>query len=157
MNDNGSGAGSGDEAGVVVRDAVYLYNQPLNARGDKILVGENCDVFQLVLDVNAGYTDLAMSESGTLDGALAAPAAYPDRILDSAAMFSYALYTDQPVKIFSFNDRSAPASPGQSGTATVFGYCYSARPNARAYLRERDHCLDRFSDGQTRPIAGCVQ
>lgn len=157
VNDNGSGAGSGSEAGLVLRDAVYLYNQPLNARGDKILVGENCDVFQLVLDVNAGYTDLAMSESGTFDGALAAQVAYPDRILDSAAMFSYALYTNQPVKTFSFNDRTASTSPGQTGTATVFGYCYSAKPNARTYLREKDRCLDRFSDGQTRPIAGCVQ
>ncbi len=72
-------------------------------------------------------------------------------------MFSYALYGDQPVKTFMFNDRTDPVSPRQTGTATAFGYCYSTRPNARAYIREEDKCTDKYSNGQTSYIVGCVQ
>lgn len=155
--DNGGGTGTGAEGSMTLRDAIYLYDQPLNAKGDKILAGENCDVFQLVLDVNAGFTDLAMAEATSLDNAIATQVAYPDRIQDSAAMFSYALYGDQPVKTFMFNDKTNPMSPAQTGTGTVFGYCYSTRPNARAYIREEDKCTDKYSNGQTSYIAGCVQ
>jgi serine protease len=162
------GAGILDAAGAVaaalpaphpgalsLRDAIYLYNQPLDAKGDKILVGENCDVFQLILDVIAGYTDLAMAQSSTLNDAIATKLAYPDRILDSAAMFSYALYANQLVKAFVFNDKNNPASSAQIGTATAFGYCYSTNPNARVYLREYDKCTDTYSNGLTSAIPGC--
>jgi serine protease len=155
--DHGSGTGTGAEGGMTLRDAIYLYRQPLNAKGDKILAGEHCDVFQLVLDVDAGHTDLAMGQSSGLADAVATQAAYRDRILDSAAMFSYALYGGQPVKTFVFNDKTNPMSAAQTGTATVFGYCYSTRPDARVYMREKDACTDRYSNGQTRSIAGCVR
>jgi len=155
--DNGIGGGSGSDGSLSLRDAIYLYGQPLNGKGDKILAGENCDVFQLVLDVNAGYTDLAMGQSSTLGNAIATKLAYPDRILDSAAMFSYALYANQVVKAFVFNDKNNPASSAQTGTATAFGYCYSTKPNAHVYLREKDKCTDTYSNGQTSPIAGCLQ
>lgn len=138
-----------------LRDAIYLYNQPLNGRGDKILVGENCDVFQLILDVNTGYTDLALAQSSTLNNAIATKLAYPDRIRDSAAMFSYALYENQPVKAFVFNDQNNPSSSAQTGTATAFGYCYSTKSNARVYLRAKDQCTDTYSNGQTSAIPGC--
>ncbi len=154
--DNGSGAGAGGEGSMTLRDAIYLYDQPLNAKGDKILAGEDCDVFQLVLDVNAGYTDLAMAEASSFDNAIATQVAYRDRIQDSAAMFSYALYGNQSVKTFTFNDKTNPTSSAQTGTATAFGYCYSTRPNARVYIRENDTCTDRYSNGQTRYVAGCV-
>jgi len=153
--DNGSGGGSGGEGSLTLRDAIYLYGQPLNGKGDKILAGENCDVFQLILDVNAGHTDLAMSQFSTLNNAIATEVAYPDRILDSAAMFSYALYENQLVKAFVFNDKNNSASSAQIGTATAFGYCYSTKPNARVYLREKDKCTDRYSNGQTSAIPGC--
>ena len=139
-----------------MRDAIYLYGQPLNGQGDKILAGENCDVFQLILDVNAGFTDLALAQSSTLDNAIATKLAFPDRILDSAAMFSYSLYANQPVKAFVFNDKNNPAYSAQTGTATAFGYCYSTKPNARVYLREKDKCTDTYSNGQTSVSAGCV-
>jgi len=155
--DNGSGGGSGGEGSLSLRDAIYLYGQPLNGQGDKILAGENCDVFQLILDVNAGFTDLALAQSGTLNNAIATKLAYPDRILDSAAMFSYALYANQMVKAFVFNDKNNAASSAQTGTATAFGYCYSTNPNARAYLREKDKCTDTYSNGQTNFISGCIQ
>jgi len=155
--DDGSGPGSGLEGSMTLRDAIYLYGQPLNAKGDKILAGENCDVFQLVLDVTAGYTDLAMAQAASIDTAVATRFAYPDRIRDAAAMFSYALYANQPLKAFVFGDRNNASSPAQTGTATVFGYCYSTRPDARVYLREKDSCTDRYSNGQTRSIAGCLR
>lgn len=157
VDDNGSGGGSGGEGSLTLQDAIYLYNQPLNGKGDKILAGENCDVFQLVLDVNTGHTDLAMAQSSTLDNAIATQVAYRDRIWDSAAMFSYALYEDQQVKAFVFNDKNDSTSSAQTGTATAFGYCYSTNPNARVYLREKDKCTDKYSNGQTSFIAGCVQ
>ena len=153
--DNGSGGGSGGEGSLTLRDAIYLYGQALNGKGDKILAGENCDVFQLILDVNSGHTDLALAQSSTLNNAIATKVAYPDRILDSAAMFSYALYADQLVKTFVFNDKNNPASSAQTGTATAFGYCYSTKPNARVYLREKDQCTDTYSNGQTSTIPGC--
>ncbi|MHB1437533.1 MAG: hypothetical protein ACYCVX_08345, partial [Thiobacillus sp.] len=130
--------------------------QPLNGKGDKILAGENCDVFQLILDVNSGYTDLAMAQSGSLDHAIATGLAYPDRIQDSATMFSYALYENQAVKAFVFNDKNNPASSALTGSATTFGYCYSTNPNARVYIREKDTCTDTYSNGLTSIIAGCV-
>jgi serine protease len=140
---------------LTLRDAIYLYNQPLNGKGDKILAGEQCDVLQLVLDVTAGHTDLAMGQASTVDGAIAASLAYPDRILDSAEMFAYALYEKQAVKVFVFNDRNSPASAAQTGTATAFGYCYSTAPNARVYLRQEDTCTNRYSNGQTSAIPDC--
>lgn len=152
--DNG-GAGTSNAQGMPLRDAIYLYGQPLNARGDKSLVGEGCDIFQLILDVNAGYADIAMGQADTAAGAYAARLAYPDRIVDTAAMFSYAMYDDRPVKTFVFNDRNAPSSGAQIGSATAFGYCYSTNPAARVYLREKDTCLDKYSNGQTGVIAGC--
>ncbi|MGB4781818.1 S8 family peptidase [Candidatus Methylomirabilis sp.] len=153
--DNGSGVGSGGYGELLLRDAIYLYGQALNGKGDKILAGEHCDVFQLVLDVTAGYTDLAMGQSSTLNSALAAQVAYPDRILDAAAMFSYALYDTQAVKAFVFHDQYNPASSAQIGTATAFGYCYSTNPAARVYLREVDTCTDKDSTGQISAIPGC--
>ena len=48
---------SGD---MTLRDAIYLYDQGVDARGSKVLGANNCDVFQLVLDVTSGYTGLIM-------------------------------------------------------------------------------------------------
>ena len=105
--------------------------------------------------MNSGYTDLAMAQSGSLDNAIATGLAYPDRIQDSATMFSYALYENQSVKVFVFNDKNNPASSALTGTATSFGYCYSTNPNARVYIREKDTCMDTYSNGQTSAIPGC--
>ena len=96
-----------------------------------------------------------MAESSTLNNAIATQVAYPDRIQDSAAMFSYALYANELVKAFVFNDKNNPASSTLTGTATSFGYCYSTNPNARVYIREKDTCTDTYSNGQTSAIPGC--
>lgn len=74
---------------------------------------------------------------------------------DSATIFSYALYANQLVKAFVFNDKNNPASSAQTGTATAFGYCHSTKPNARVYIREKDTCTDTYSNGQTSAIPGC--
>lgn len=155
ITDNGISVGTGVEGGLTLRDAIYLYGQPLNGKGDKVLVGENCDVFQLILDVNSGYTDLSMGQASSFVTAVAAQSNYPDRILDSAAMFSYALYDNQATKTFAFMDMNNPHSASQIGSGTVFGYCYSTKPAARVYLREKDKCTDKDSSGQTSAMPGC--
>lgn len=150
------GAGTGEYGDMILRDAIYLYGQSLNGKGDKILAGEGCDVMQLVLDVNTGHTDIGLALGDTIDEAIASQVDYADRILDTADMFSYALYQNANIKMFAFKDVENPTSANQIGTATVFGYCYSTDPNARVYLRERDHCTDTFSNGGVEPIEGCV-
>jgi len=152
--DNGIGGGSG-AVNMTLRDAIYLYGQSTNSKGDKILAGENCDVFQLILDVNNGYTDLAMGQGSSLTNAISGKSAYPDRIYDNASMFSYALYADQPTKAFVFNNKNEPTSSAATGASTIFGYCYSTNPNARIYFREKDKCTDKASNGQTSAIPGC--
>jgi hypothetical protein len=151
--DNGTGGGA--PTSMTLRDAIYLYGQPINGKGDKILAGENCDVFQVILDVNTGFTDLAMGQGSTVTNAVNGKQAYPDRIYDNASMFSYALYSDQPTKAFIFNDKTAPTSSATTGNGTIFGYCYSTNPNARVYLREQDKCTDKTSNGQLSGIPGC--
>lgn len=139
-----------------LRDAIYLYGQDLNAKGSKVLVGQDCDVFQLVLDVESGYTDISMSQSSGLSNALATQTAYPDRIYDSASMFAYAMYQNVAVKTFSFRDKNNLGSSAKIGTGTVFGYCYSTKANAFVYLQEKDKCLNKFSDGTTQAISSCT-
>jgi murein DD-endopeptidase MepM/ murein hydrolase activator NlpD len=153
--DNGNGGST--DTGMRLRDAIYLYGQDVNGRGSKILAGENCDVFQLLLDVNSGYTDLAMAQQGTVNDVVPNQVLYPDRITDSAAMFSYALYDPQPVKAFVFGDRDNPLSSTKLGTNTIFGYCYSTNQDAKVYFRELDKCTDKSAGGLTYPIQGCVQ
>lgn len=147
VSDNGSGASSSSTS-MTLRDAIYLYDQPFDAKGSKTLVGNNCDVFQLILDVNSGYTDLAMSQANTLDGALANQSAYPDRIGSEAEMFSYALYSPDTVKTFSFKDKTNTASAAQTARSTTFGYCFSTNPAASVVLNENDSCTNRYSNGQ---------
>jgi len=144
---------SGD---MTLRDAMYLYGQDVDARGSKTLGGHNCDVFQLVLDVTSGHTDLAMFQGDTDSELSASTLVYPDRIYDSAAMFSYALYRNKTWKMFEFNDKNNPLSTAQVGTGTVFGYCYSTKPDAYVYFYEGDKCTVKYSDGYIGNISDCV-
>ena len=81
-----------------LRDAMYIYGQSVDVRGSKLLAGYNCDVFQLVMDVTSGYVDLTMFQGNTTNEVNASALDYPDRIYDSAAMFSYALYLNKTTK-----------------------------------------------------------
>lgn len=136
-----------------LRDAMYLYDQGVDARGSKTLGSSNCDVFQLVLDVTSGYTDLGMNV-GNVNPLNSF--AYPDRIHDSAAMFAYALSGNDTWKGFGFNDKGNLASSAQVGKGTIFGYCYSTKPDAYVYFRESDKCTVKYSDGSTESIPDCV-
>ncbi len=139
-----------------LRDAIYLYGQGVDAQGSKILGGYNCDVFQLVMDVTSGYSDLVMYQGDTEVEVSASKLVYPDRIYDHAAMFSYALYKNKAWKMFNFNDKLAPSSSTQVGAGTVFGYCYSTKPDAYVYMMEYDKCTVKFSDGITETLPDCV-
>jgi hypothetical protein len=144
---------SGD---MTLRDAIYLYGQTLRANGAKTLVGENCDVFQLVLDMESGYTDIRYAQGGSLSATESGQTLYGDRLFDWHAMFAYALYQDQPVKTFSFVDQYYTGSGFSVGSGTVFGYCYSTKPGGRVYLIENDLCTKKYSDSHTENIPGCT-
>ena len=140
-----------------LRDAIYLYQQPLNAKGSKTLVGVNCDALQLVLDVESGYADLAMGQSSTSAAdSIATQTVYPDRITSSAAMFAYALTSEKAYKTFQFRDAGNLASSSTIGSGTVFAYCFSTTPGVQVYLLEQDKCTNKYSNGSTTTITGCT-
>ena len=139
-----------------LRDAIYLYNQDIRANSQKYLVGENCDVLKLVLDVEAGHTDIGFAESTSVSTALSNKTTYIDRIFGWQAMFAYALYQDEPVKIFALGDRYYPGGNMKTGNGTVFGYCYSTKANARVYFQEKDMCTNRFPDSHTEALPSCT-
>ncbi|GHT83378.1 hypothetical protein AGMMS49543_10490 [Betaproteobacteria bacterium] len=134
---------------IALRDAIYLYNQPLYGAASKIktLVGYRCDVFQLLLDVQSGYTDLAMLENATANGSATT---YPDHISSGNPMFSYMLYKAQPVKTFALSRYLDGTDSGQIGTATIFGYCFSSRTDAKVLLHNRETATCQLPNGQSR-------
>jgi hypothetical protein len=129
---------------LLLRDAIYLYNLPVYAGYFQALMGFKCDIFQLVLDVENGHSDIIIGEGVLEDGYLFE---YPDRIYDWQAMFAYALYTGYVDKSFWLYDAQTYGVPGIDpastvGHATAFGYCYSTEPTAAVvYYDERN---DRY-------------
>jgi len=139
-----------------LRDAIYLYGQEFRANALKSIVGDDCDVFQLVLDVESGYADIGFAQSSSLSNALSSRTIYNDRIFNWQAMFAYALYQDQNIKTFSLGDRNYLSTGVKTGQGAVFGYCYSTKPGARVYFNQRDLCTNTYSDGHTEAIASCT-
>lgn len=140
-------------AGITLRDAIYLYNQDYYANGSTSIGSYNCDVFQLVLDVEDGYADLNMYRGDTS----LSSSKYPDRIYSSASMFSYMLYGADKYKLFSFEDNNGAAtSISKIGKGTVFGYCLSSNSDAFVFLEDRAQCIFKFSDGSTSSISNCT-
>lgn len=137
---------SGDLA---LRDAIYLYKKDIRSLSYMSLAGFDCDVLQLLLDVESGYTDLAMFEGsgGDSDAYLK----YPDRIEASHAMFAYALYRDMPFKSFDFYDARTGTADSRIGTATLFGYCFSTKPGARVVFCDDSQRTCVTSDGASIP------
>jgi lysyl endopeptidase len=113
---------------MTLRDAIYLYNKPIYSNAYKAVIGYHCDVFQLLLSVKSGFTDLAMVDS-TLSK-------YPDRIVQGASMFAYSLYSPQASKAFRLANNSVGVADSQVGTATFFAYCFSSQPDA--YVAQYD-------------------
>ena len=144
---------SGD---MTLRDAMYVYGQGIDKRGSKQLGGYNCDVFQLVLDVTSGYTDFSAQQGNNGTELFASTLLYRDRIYDTAAMFSYALYQNKTWKAFRFGEINNTTSSDLTGTGTIFGYCYSTKPDAFVYFREQDKCTVKYSDGYVAPVANCT-
>ncbi|MDR2688419.1 MAG: trypsin-like peptidase domain-containing protein [Azoarcus sp.] len=118
-----------------LRDAIYLYNQPISglAAQVKTLAAYNCDVFQILLDVESGFTDLTIREGATASGPRTT---YSDRLYDTGAMFSYALYSSSPVKLFGLARYRDSGSSASIGTVTVFGYCFSTRTDAVVLMHD---------------------
>lgn len=124
-----------------LRDAIYSYNQKINSYWYTDLVGYNCDVLQLVLDVESGYTDIWMKQGS------GAWSLYPDRIQSYHAMFAYALYQNVTWKTFELVDRYEPYPSYQIGSGTMFGYCYSTKPDAYVYIWDEYTNTCKYSDG----------
>lgn len=122
-------ASGGACAEMTLRDAIYLYGKDVRSSMPLHLVGLNCDVFQLVLDVESGYADIDI-----VDGATSF--AYPDRILDFHEMFAYALYSSSYSKRFSLGDKSRTLPDVSIGRSTAFGYCYATNASAYVYLQD---------------------
>jgi len=136
---------------LLLRDAIYLYNLPIRVGYVQLLSGLGCDIFQLVLDLESGYSDIWISEGIyeglSLDGSGGYVRAYPDRIFDHAAMFAYALYTGFNQKDFQLTDTKLHGQPGVDptpivGWATAFAYCFSTDP--AALIKYYDEINDRW-------------
>jgi hypothetical protein len=131
---------------MTLRDAIYLYTYPIKSTGAaKKLVGQNCDIFELALKVQSGYTDLILSEGGVSSN-------YPDRINSGVTMFAYTLYSNQADKRFTLVGQSN-GSVQQVGAATVFGYCFSTRQDARVLMYDEADKTCRYSNGSV--VANC--
>lgn len=140
---------SGD---MTLRDAIYVYGMQVNAKFSKSLVGINCDVLQVVLDVDSGFTDIGYAEINNINELQSSLFIYKDRIFDFHKMFSYSLYKNKYLKEFVFGDNNATTSSTQIiGSGTFFAYCYSTKPGAYVYLYEGDKCQVKFSNGATEP------
>jgi hypothetical protein len=139
--------------GMDLRSSIYLYHQPVSGIAAKAdtLAGYNCDVFQMLLDVESGYTDIALLESAVASNTAQI---YSDRIHAGAPMFSYTLYAAEPVKTFALGQfLDGAAATGDIGTVTVFGYCFSTRADAKVlYYDGAGTC--HLSGGTTVSCAG---
>jgi hypothetical protein len=132
-------------AEMTLRDAVYLYARPIHSNYGKSIVGYNCDILQLLLDVESGYSDLWIGEGDTDFG-------YPDRIQDYHAVFSYGLYKQEALKYFTLWDNHVGIANFQTGVATFFGYCYSTKADAFVFMYDAANGTCTYSDGL---VIGC--
>ncbi|GHU11031.1 hypothetical protein AGMMS50225_15690 [Betaproteobacteria bacterium] len=131
---------------LTLSDAVYFYTYPIKSTGAaKKLIGHNCDVFELALKVQSGYTDLIVTEGSSSFN-------YPDRINSGAAMFAYTLYSAQADKRFTLVGKST-GGVQQVGTATIFGYCFSTKADAWVMLYDEVDKTCRHSNGTV--ISNC--
>lgn len=130
-----------------LRDAIYLYGKDVDGRGNKILASVDCDVLQVVFDLDTGYTNLLYGESDSLDWtSVITP--YPDTIESQHKMFAFALYKNKKYKFFRFMDFNDIYSAKVNGNGTFFAYCYSTKPGAYVYYGEGDKCQVTYSDGE---------
>ncbi|MDR2690544.1 MAG: hypothetical protein LBB76_12430, partial [Azoarcus sp.] len=132
----GTSGAPGASTGMALRDAIYLYRQPISgiATQASTLAAYNCDVFQMLLDVESGYTDVALLESEVASNA---KVVYRDSIHATAPMFSYTLYAPMPVKTFTLGRfRGSVSTGGDIGTVTVFGYCFSTRADGKVLFHD---------------------
>lgn len=132
-------------AEMTLRDAIYLYAKPIHSNYGKSIVGYNCDILQLLLDVENGYSDVWIGQGDTDFG-------YPDRIYDYHSVFSYALYKPDALKYFTLWDNQVGISNFQTGTANFFGYCLSTKTDAFVFMYDASNGTCTYSDGL---VIGC--
>lgn len=133
---------------MTLRDAIYLYDLNINSSNLTELVGNNCDVFQLVLDVDSGYADISMNEGSSY-------IQYPDRIRDLHKMFAYTLYKNSEWKSFALHDKDEVQPDKSIGSATAFAYCFSTNPDAYVFVWDQKANTCKHSDGYV--LTSCVK
>lgn len=139
---------SSNSTAMTLQDALYLYDQNINSYNWTDLVGRNCEIFELVLDVDSGYTDVYTDEgSGSMQ--------YPDRIRDYHKMFAYTLYKNSEWKTFSLSDKDGVLPDKNIASATIFGYCFSTNPDAYVYVLDQKSNTCKFSNGNV--ITNCIK
>lgn len=133
---------------MTLRDAIYLYDKNINSYNRTELVGNNCDVFELVLDVESGYSDISMNEGSGYTQ-------YPDRIRDYHKMFAYTLYKNSEWKSFVLNDKDEVQPDKNIASATAFAYCFSTNPDAYVLVWDQKSNTCTHSDGYV--LTSCVK
>jgi hypothetical protein len=129
---------------MTLRDAIYFYNRPINSKATTILSSKDCDVFEIVLDVESGYTDLYMDERAS--ESTPSGFAYPDRIESHAAMFAYTLYSSNAYKSFTLRNNKHTGFENSIGAATFFGYCFSTKESASVWLYDESAGTCHYSN-----------
>ena len=124
-----------------LRDAIYIYGKSIHSYFYTELVGYNCDVMQMVLDVESGHTDILTSQGSD------SYVPYPDTIQSWHSMFAYAMYRDEMWKWFTLTSHEQTQPDSIIGNATVFGYCYSTKPDAEVYVWDENTNTCTYSDG----------
>lgn len=150
------------QAQMVLRDAIYLYDIDFYNGTDSLeLWSEDCDVTQMVLDLDSGYIEFEKWEYNLADDSSVVTAKYPDRIQAAAKMFSYMLFTpERQIRRFSFTGSDdTRGSHEVVGRGTLFGYCLSDNANARIYVVDHKTCQITYSTRNASlngPLSGCT-
>lgn len=117
---------------LLLRDAKYRYHEPATETGEPpLFVSVGCDVYQIVLTVNAGAVTLVITEADNVTEASIEQGSFifPAKLGTSAGMFAYALYSNKPIKAFLLKNGDF-SEDTQSAEFTAFGYCFSTKPYA---------------------------
>jgi hypothetical protein len=130
---------------MTLRDAIYFYDRPINSKAMTILSSKDCDVFEIVLDVESGYTDLYMDERASVNSP--SGFAYPDRIESHGDMFAYTLYSSNAYKSFTLRNNKHTGVDKSIGASTFFGYCFSTKEGASVWLYDESAGTCHYSNG----------
>ena len=124
---------------LLLRDAKYRYHELATETGQTpAFVSVYCDVYQIVMTVNAGAVTLVIVEADDTSSASIQQGTFifPAKLGTGAGMFAYALYSNKPVKAFLLKNGDYSGDT-RSAEFTAFGYCFSTKANAATTFVDR--------------------